>query len=112
MDKIHVCNVGDSRFQIGYADNSFHATRDHKPGDPIERERIEKAGGKVVTTDSVDRVNGILAVARSIGDKYLKEFVTCDPDYYEFDLTDASYILLACDGLFDVFSSQEVNDIL
>lgn len=66
----------------------------------------------MVTVDGVDRVNGILAVARSVGDKYLKEFVSCEPDYYEFDLTNASYVLLACDGLFDVFTSNDVNDIL
>lgn len=37
---------------------------DHKPDDPIEKERIEKAGGYVQT----GRVNGNLAVSRALGD--------------------------------------------
>jgi serine/threonine protein phosphatase PrpC len=37
---------------------------DHKPDDPLERERILKAGGTVEKS----RVNGKLAVSRALGD--------------------------------------------
>ncbi|WP_419419923.1 PP2C family serine/threonine-protein phosphatase [Legionella sp. D16C41] len=41
----------------------------HKPTDPKEKLRIEKAGGFVI----FNRVGGTLAISRAIGDKYLKE---------------------------------------
>lgn len=46
-------------------------TRDHHPDRDDERARIEAAGG-FVRLWGVPRVNGILAVSRSIGDVYLK----------------------------------------
>ena len=42
---------------------------DHKPEDDLERNRIEKAGGRV-TADG--RVNGGLNLSRAIGNKYLR----------------------------------------
>lgn len=46
-------------------------TRDHHPSRDDEKARIEAAGG-FVRVWGVPRVNGILAVSRSIGDIYLK----------------------------------------
>lgn len=46
-------------------------TRDHHPSRDDEKSRIEAAGG-FVRVWGVPRVNGILAVSRSIGDIYLK----------------------------------------
>lgn len=43
---------------------------DHKPEDEIERQRVEKAGGKV-TADG--RVNGGLNLSRAFGDHAYKE---------------------------------------
>lgn len=46
-------------------------TKDHHPDRDDERARIEVAGGSVIVR-GVPRVNGILAMSRSIGDIYLK----------------------------------------
>lgn len=54
-DTIHVSNIGDSRMLIGYNDNRFKETKDHKP--LTDKDRIEKAGGKIVEVDGVWRVN-------------------------------------------------------
>ena len=35
----------------------FQVTRDHLPNDPIEKNRIEKAGGKIYREDKTD-ING------------------------------------------------------
>ena len=45
-----ITNLGDSRALYSYNSGKqlYQVTRDHKPNDPIEKERIEKAGGKVV----------------------------------------------------------------
>jgi len=76
--KLHVINAGDSRVVLGKADGSIvdgggtdkGLTRDHKPEDPEETERIEKAGGRVEKTEgNVARVNGNLSVCRGFGDR-------------------------------------------
>lgn len=68
--------------------------------------RLRNAGAKVEDICGTHRINKILSVSRSIGDKYMKEYVICKQDYYEFSIKDYAYILLACDGLYDVFSSS------
>ena len=50
-----------------------------------ERHRIEELGGCVIWIGDW-RVNGNIAVSRSIGDKDHKPFVSADPDTFEFDL--------------------------
>jgi len=51
--KIYVANVGDSRailVRMGKQANQFEVaalTRDHKPSDPLEGQRIMQAGGRV-----------------------------------------------------------------
>jgi serine/threonine protein phosphatase PrpC len=54
------------------------------------------------------RVNGVLAVSRAIGDKDLKPWVSAEPEIHTRQLTDGDqFIILASDGLWDVFSSQD-----
>lgn len=40
------------------------STQDHKPVNPVEKERIQNAGGSVM----IQRVNGSLAVSQALGD--------------------------------------------
>ena len=48
-----IINLGDSRglYSCDSGNELKQITRDHKPNDPIEKERIEKAGGKVYKDD-------------------------------------------------------------
>ena len=65
------------------------------------------AGGFVAAS----RVNGILAVTRSLGDHSMKEFVVCDPFVTRTVLDDKDDLLiLACDGVWDVMTDQEAVD--
>ncbi|KAL8092649.1 hypothetical protein AgCh_034782 [Apium graveolens] len=75
---ILVANVGDSKALLCSYENhpvtklsAKELTRDHHPSRDDEKARIEAAGG-FVRVWGVPRVNGILAVSRSIGDIYLK----------------------------------------
>lgn len=46
------------------------------------------------------RVNGVLAVTRSLGDSAMKEFVVGSPYTTETVLTqDDSFLIVACDGV-------------
>ena len=54
-----VTYLGDSRalYSFDSGNQLFQISRDHKPNDPIERNRIEKAGGNVFKDDRV-KING------------------------------------------------------
>lgn len=45
----YVANVGDSRaiMSTEFSKKSFSLSRDHKPCDDLERQRIIEAGGKI-----------------------------------------------------------------
>ena len=82
----------------------------HRPTVVSEKNRIEKAGGAVFS----GRVFGALAVSRSLGDGDFKipvseaNFVTSEPFFNTHELTkEYSFLLLACDGLFDKLTPQE-----
>ena len=48
----------------------------------------------------VGRVNGILAVTRSLGDRAMKQYVIGDPYTEEHELKEGdSHLILACDGV-------------
>jgi len=51
---------------------------------------------------------GMLAVSRALGDHNFKEYVISTPDIRSVELTDEmGFLLLACDGVFDVMSNEE-----
>ena len=52
-----------------------------------------------------------MAVSRAIGDFDYKQFgVTAEPETFSYeDLDELEYILLACDGLYDVLSNEEID---
>jgi protein phosphatase 2C family protein 2/3 len=45
--KVWVANVGDSRAVLASDQGVQQLSRDHKPNDPMEAQRIQKAGGSV-----------------------------------------------------------------
>lgn len=67
------------------------------------------AGGFVMN----NRVNGVLAVTRSLGDSAMKEFVVGSPYTTETALSDQdSFLIVACDGLWDVTEDQDAVDLI
>lgn len=56
------------------------------------------------------RVNGNLSVSRAIGDAKDKQFVVSQADVATFDLDGTEdYLVVACDGVWDVLSGDEVT---
>lgn len=111
--KVAVGNVGDSRCVLGKIGGRIvHMTEDHKPTLEREHRRIYKAGGFVKNS----RVCGRLALSRAIGDysykredglsKMQQQVIAC-PDV-TFDYVGKSdFLLLCCDGIFDVMSGPQ-----
>ncbi|WVZ20055.1 hypothetical protein V8G54_007377, partial [Vigna mungo] len=106
-DRLLVANVGDSRAVICRGGNAIAVSRDHKPDQTDERQRIEEAGGFVMWAGTW-RVGGVLAVSRAFGDRLLKQYVVADPEIQE-EKVDKSleFLILASDGLWDVVSNEE-----
>jgi len=100
-------NAGDVRVVLGEGRKAITLTTDHKPDLPEERARIEARGGAVVFLD-VARVQGSLAMSRSLGDAGLKPFITAEPRVAEGRLGRKNDVaIIACDGLWDVVTAQE-----
>ena len=91
---------------------------DHKPNNELETKRILAAGGWV----EFNRVNGNLALSRALGDFVFKkndskraeeQIVTAYPDVDIKTLTsDHEFMILACDGIWDVLSNEEVLEFV
>ena len=111
--RLVVANVGDSRAVLVQRSGAAHAlSDDHKPNRPDEVKRIQALGGAVFF-HGVWRVQGVLAVSRAIGDRALKPYVSATPElrWWDCSPSDAA-LVLACDGLWDVLSNEQVADVV
>lgn len=115
-DKIYVANAGDSRAIAIMSDGRVEELSvDHKPENESETTRITKAGGTIVN----GRVEGNLNLSRGLGDLHYKanknlkaeeQMICAYPDVKVKELTsDISYILMGCDGVYEIWSSQEIG---
>ncbi|CAH9074346.1 unnamed protein product [Cuscuta europaea] len=108
---IIVANCGDSRAVLCRGKEPMALSVDHKPNREDECERIEAAGGKVILWNG-HRVFGVLAMSRSIGDRYLKPWIIPEPEVLVVPRTkDDDCLVLASDGLWDVMTNGEVCDL-
>ncbi|KAA8893956.1 phosphatase 2C-like domain-containing protein [Sphaerosporella brunnea] len=107
---LYTANVGDARIVLCRGGKALRLSYDHKGSDENEGKRVANAGGLILN----NRVNGVLAVTRALGDSYMKDLVTGHPytteSVLQSDLDE--FIILACDGLWDVCSDQEAVDLV
>lgn len=131
--RLFAANVGDSRVVLCRGGGQcVELTSDHKPSRPDEAARVRAAGGFILHK----RVMGELAITRAFGDKSFKmgikamledeadelrgmnendqardltaPLVSAEPEIASMVLShNDEFLLLACDGLFDVFRSQD-----
>lgn len=108
---IIVANCGDSRAVLCRGKLPMPLSIDHKPNREDECSRIEELGGKVINWDG-HRVSGVLAVSRSIGDRYLRPYVIPDPEMmFVPRAKEDDCLILASDGLWDVLTNEEACDV-
>lgn len=102
-------------------------SRDHKPDEPDEQERILKANGRI---ESFKEPNGDpigpsrvwlkneeipgLAMSRSLGDRVAHSVgVTCEPEIFETVLSkDDKFIVIASDGIWEFLPNDEVVEMI
>jgi serine/threonine protein phosphatase PrpC len=114
---IFTAHLGDARAVICRSAEAVRLTSasDHKATDPVEMKRVLEMGGTVYN----DRVNGMLAISRALGDHQLKrpglpnDVVSNMPDITSTELTDGDmFVIIACDGLWDVVQDQEAVNLV
>lgn len=113
--ELFVANAGDSRCVLCRNGKAVGMSIDQKPEDKEESLRILKAGGRVTKNG---RVNDGLNVSRAIGDHTYKtnkdlrpeeQMITAMPVVKTVTLQDDDeFIVLACDGIWNCMSSEEV----
>ncbi len=109
---IDIINLGDSRCVISRGNKANIITSDHKPNWPDERERIKKMGGEIYF-DGADWRIGDLSVSRAFGDLDNKPYISCIPDIFRYKISKKDqFMILACDGLWDVMEGQEVVNFI
>ncbi|KAI4569052.1 hypothetical protein MJG53_014670 [Ovis ammon polii x Ovis aries] len=109
---LHVAWLGDSQVLLVQQGQAVKLMEPHRPERQDEKDRIEALGGFVSHMDCW-RVNGTLAVSRAIGDVFQKPYVSGEADAASWGLTGSEdYLLLACDGFFDVVPHQEVAGLV
>uniref|UniRef100_A0A915E9Q6 protein-serine/threonine phosphatase n=1 Tax=Ditylenchus dipsaci TaxID=166011 RepID=A0A915E9Q6_9BILA len=132
QDKVIVANVGDTRAVLCRDGFAIDLSVDHKPEDALEHNRIMKAGGTVTRNG---RVNGVLHISsfsfyvlfsglnlsRALGDHTYKnrrlepeaQMISPVPDVLVAELVpEDSLLVVACDGIWNCMSSQEVMDFI
>jgi protein phosphatase PTC1 len=106
---LYTANVGDARIVLCRNGRALRLSYDHKGSDESEGRRIANAGGLILS----NRVNGVLAVTRALGDSYMKDLVTGHPYTTETVIQpdQDEFLILACDGV-SIFPSQVLVDLL
>ena len=119
-NKLVCANLGDARAVMSREGRCVELSQDFKASRKDEQDRIKGQGGYIV----FGRVLGRLAVTRAFGDfeckqiavkneetqeKDIRNFVLCQPEIRvtTIDRMRDEFIILASDGLFDRFSSEE-----
>ena len=129
--KLICANLGDSRCVIGKYDGknwySENISNDHKPNDPLEKQRIIKNGGRIEAyKDEEGNYMGPkrvwlkdedvpgLAMSRSFGDGIAHSVgVISEPEITEYSfLNEDKFIILASDGIWEFISSDECVNLV
>jgi protein phosphatase 1L len=127
---IVLSSLGDSRAVLSSTDESgnlraIQLTIDHVASDPMERDLVLERGGLISSTaNGLARVNGTLAITRSIGDAALASMLSRRPHVTSMKWDEIQdlcgsilqdlpcFVILASDGLWDVMTNQEAVDMV
>lgn len=110
-----VANAGDCRAVLCRKGEAINMSHDHRPIYPSERHRIELSGGYI----DDGYLNGVLSVSRALGDWDMKlprgssSPLISEPEFTQTFLTEEDeFLIIGCDGIWDVMSSQHAVSIV
>uniref|UniRef100_A0A0E0NHK0 protein-serine/threonine phosphatase n=1 Tax=Oryza rufipogon TaxID=4529 RepID=A0A0E0NHK0_ORYRU len=120
-NQITVGNVGDSRCVVSHNGQAIDLSIDHKPTVGSERERILRAGERVLvkripvmgSDGRLMRGWGYFELKKNQNIPASQQMVTCDPEFTIVDITaDTEFLVIATDGIWGHMSSQDVVDFI
>lgn len=113
--RLLVANAGDCRAVLCRKGEAIDMSQDHRPSHALERKRVAELGGFI----DDGYLNGVLSVTRALGDWDLKlsrgspSPLIAEPDVRQIVLTeDDEFLIIACDGIWDVMSSQQAISLV
>lgn len=111
-DELHFAHVGDAEILL-VGTGPTPLTRPHRVDDPSERSRIITAGGQIEGGYVIRGLRGLMPT-RSFGDSYFRSIgVMAVPTVGERRLgLDDRFLVVACDGLFDVLEGEDIVRVL
>ena len=109
--------------------SAIQLTKDHVASDPDEAALVKDLGGAVSVENGLARVNGVLAITRSIGDAPFANVLSRTPHVVSMTRKEVRdmcgsekqgdsreavpcFMVLASDGLWDMVSNQEAIDMV
>lgn len=110
---IYVMNLGDSRAIKCDGNNiAIPFTKDHKPNVIEEKNRIHDLAGTIKFDGEDWRVKN-LSLSRAFGDLDTRPYVSYIPDIFKYEIAKSDkFIVMGCDGLWDVMSNQDVVNFI
>jgi len=102
--KIYSANLGDSQSYVIRGREVISLSNSHDFLNEAERLYVEQKGGVLLK----NRLEGELAISRSIGDVNFKEFMNSEPEIMVYDITEEDeYLILCSDGFWNGMSPSQ-----
>lgn len=117
-ETVQVINLGDCRAVLSRRGLAIPLSKDHKPIWSDEKKRIYRVNQKYnrneqIYFDQGDWRIGRLSVSKSFGDLDDCPYVSHIPESFHYHLqNDDEFIIIACDGLWDVLQNHEVVNFI
>lgn len=115
---LYTANIGDTRAIISTPQSVIALSKDAKPEIEKFKRGVEKRGGRVIKSAEtgwiyrVVKEESMLAIARAAGHHEIRSAVNPRSEITKYSLDsipESSFLVIACDGLWDVTSSAQVS---
>eukprot|EP00892_Ulva_mutabilis_P003779 jgi/Ulvmu1/1773/UM118_0012.1 len=111
---VTLAHVGDSVAMLVKSDGSTERlTTPHLASNAHEQELVRARGGTITLPGGPGeshRVEGLIEVTRALGDLWIKDKISCDPDIHSFDLVpEDKLLIMATDGLWDTVNAAQAS---
>ncbi|BFU24494.1 protein phosphatase domain containing protein [Entamoeba histolytica HM-1:IMSS-B] len=109
---VKIAYVGDCSVYLIDNNGINKITVPHRCGNILEEKRILTSGGTIEDIDGIRRVNGIINITRSLGDKELHPPLSFEPEIYSVNVKKGlSHIVIISDGA-DTVNEKELEKMI